>query len=120
MSAAPAKDTNAHPSDAAEDAEAKLPSRGEDHEEETTAPPAKRGLINEFSNTMKGFAESVTGTRPKKRKNVAPAKPAPQPKKVSTRGSSRVPKPNKDVVANDPEAPDEGTEANAVTPGGHA
>ena len=115
-SAAPTKDTDAHPSDEAEDAEANLPSRGEDLEEETTVPPAKRGLVKEFTNTMKGLAESVTGTRPKKRKNVAPAKPAPKSKKASPQGSSRVPKPNEDVV----EAPDEDTEANAVTPGGHA
>ena len=113
MSAAPAKDTNAHPSDAAEDAEAKLPSRGEDPEDNAAVPTAKRpgGLINDFRDTMKGIAESVTGTSSKKRKNVPSAKPAAKPKKRSS-----VCTPTDGLSPNEAAAPNEGSKANAVTP----
>ena len=40
---------------------------------------------------------------------------AAKPKKRSS-----VPNPTKDVPANEPQAPDEGAEANAATPAGHA
>ena len=74
-----------------------------------------------MTDTMKGVGENLFGTStssraPKKRKNVASVKPAPKPKKRSTRSTSSVRDPTEGVSANDAEAPNEGSEANAVTP----
>ena len=74
-----------------------------------------------MTESVKEMGESLFGTgtasrASKKRKDVAPVKPAPKSKKPSTRSSSRVRNPIEGVSANDPEAPDEGSEANAVTP----
>ena len=84
-----------------------------------TAATPKGPSRNLFGEILDRGAAALSGAT-KKRKNVAPAKPAPKSKKASTRPPSRPRKPTKDVPANEPQAPDEGAEANAVTPGGHA
>ena len=101
-----------------EDEEAKLPSRQEARADDTAAT-GKGPSRTLFGDILDRGAAALSGAT-KKRKNVAPAKPAPKSKKASTRPPSRPRKPTKDVPANEPQAPDEGAEANAVTPAGHA
>ena len=102
-----------------EDEEAKLPSRREDPEDDTaaTGKGAPRALFKEI---LGRGAAVLSGTSTKKRKSVTSAKPARKSKKASTRTSSGVRNPTEDVPANEPQAPNEGAEANAVTPTGHA
>ena len=101
-----------------EDEEAKLPSRQEARADDTAAT-GKGPSRTLFGDILDRGAAALSGAT-KKRRNVAPAKPAPKSKKASTRPPSRPRKPTKDVPTNEPQAPDEGAEANAVTPSGHA
>ena len=125
-----AKDHDGHLSDGSEesrDNKEKLPHPGEDPEDDSAAVPTRppRSLIGDMTatmtDTMKGVGENLFGTSTssrasKKRKNVASVKPAPKPKKPSTRSTSRAHDPIEGVSADPAKAPNEDSEANAVTP----
>ena len=112
------------PSAAKDDDKGKVPHHSEDSEDESVAPSGRRsgGLIQGMTETMKRMGENLVGTGPssrtsKKRKNATTEKPAPKPKKPSTRSSPCAHEPTDGAsvnAGNDP--PTKGSEAIAVTP----
>ena len=125
-----AKDSNAHLSDGSEESEekgAKLPSRREEPEDDPAAGPKRppRSLIGEMTASMTDTMKEVQGTifgkststrASKKRKDVGSVKPAPKPKKLSTRSKSHTRDSIEDASADAAKASNEDSEVNAVTP----